>query len=203
MIIKTYLINDNGSIKIKEHVVRNIPKPKKTLTEKKNLKIANINRKKMEKTIIPLQLQSLNPSSNSSSLFKTKVPKNLSETEYNSLDKKNKSLIREKFFARICEIIGISDYRNVNGSVIPFDKLNDPVMIRELFKMQFDLRVVFPSDTLTALHSGAVKKQIFPGVNIVRQIFKFMGYRLKPVNYYEGYVGSKKLLRREYHVISK
>jgi hypothetical protein len=138
-----------------------------------------------------------------SPLFKTKVPKNLSETEYNSLNKKNKSLIREKFFARICEIIGIPDYRNVIGSIIPFDKLNDPVMIRELFKMQFDLRVVFPSDTLTALHSGAVKKQTFPGVNIVRQIFKFMGYRMKPVNYYEGYVGSKKLLRREYHVVSK
>ena len=201
MIIKTYLINDNGGIKIKEHVVRNIPKPKKTLTEKKNLKIANINRKKMEDTIIPLQLSS--PTLRQSPLFKTKVPKNLSETEYNSLNKKNKSLIREKFFARICEIIGILDYRNVIGSIIPFDKLNDPVMIRELFKMQFDLRVVFPSDTLTALHSGAVKKQTFPGVNIVRQIFKFMGYRMKPVNYYEGYVGSKKLLRREYHVVSK
>jgi hypothetical protein len=203
MIIKTYLINDNGGIKIKEHVVHNIPKPKKTLTEKKNLKIANINRKNMEETIIPLQLLSPSSSPSPSPLFKTKVPKNLSETEYNSLNKKNKSLIREKFFARICEIIGIPDYRNVIGSIIPFDKLNDPVMIRELFKMQFDLRVVFPSDTLTALHSGAVKKQTFPGVNIVRQIFKFMGYRMKPVNYYEGYVGSKKLLRREYHVVSK
>jgi len=199
MIIKTYLINDNGSIKIKEHVVRNISKPKKTLTEKKNLKIA----KKLEENIIPLQLSSLTPTPTLTPLFKTKVPKNLSETEYNSLNKKNKSLIREKFFARICEIIGISDYRNVIGSIIPFDKLNDPVMIRELFKMQFDLRVVFPSDTLTALHSCAVKKQTFPGVNIVRQIFKFMGYRLKPDNYYEGYVGSKKLLRREYHVIQK
>ena len=39
MIIKTYLINDNGGIKIKEHVIRNIPKPKKTLNEKKNIRI--------------------------------------------------------------------------------------------------------------------------------------------------------------------
>lgn len=196
MIIKTYLINDNGGIKIKEHVIRNITKPKKTLIEKKNIKIANINRKKMEETahLIPSHTQISH---------KIKVPKNLSETEYNSLDKKNKSLIREKFFARICQIIGISDYRNVIGTIIPFDKLNDPTVISELFKMQFDLRVVFPSDTLTALHSGAVKKQTFPGVNIVRQIFKFMSYRLKPVNYYEGYVGSKKLLRREYHVMKK
>ena len=196
MIIKTYLINDNGGIKIKEHVIRNIPKPKKTLTEKRNIK----NAKKMEEASpLPLPL----PLLPQQIAFKTKVPKNLSETEYNSLNKQNKSLIREKFFARICEIVGIPDYKNVIGCVIPFDKLNDPFVIRELFKIQFDLRVVFPSDTLTALHSGAVKKQTFPGVNIVRQIFKFMGYRLKPVNYYEGYVGSKKLLRREYHVMSK
>jgi hypothetical protein len=193
MIIKTYLINDNGGIKIKEHVVRNIPKPKKTLTEKKNIRIA----KKLEESL-PTTLLLQPPIA-----FKTKVPKNLSETEYNSLNNQNKALIRQKFFARICEIVGIPDYKNVIGSVIPFDKLNDPAVIRELFKIQFDLRVVFPSDTLTALHSGAVKKQTFPGVNIVRQIFKFMGYRLKPVNYYEGYVGSKKLLRREYHVIAK
>jgi len=198
MIIKTYLINDNGGIKIKEHVVRNIPKPKKTLTEKKNIRIA----KKLEEAS-PAPQPILPQSSTQSIAFKTKVPKNLSETEYNSLNKKNKALIREKFFARICEIVGIPDYKNVIGSVIPFDKLNDPAVIRELFKIQFDLRVVFPSDTLTALHSGAVKKQTFPGVNIVRQIFKFMGYRLKPVNYYEGYVGSKKLLRREYHVMAK
>jgi hypothetical protein len=196
MIIKTYLINDNGSIKIKEHIVRNIQKPKKTLMEKKNIKIM----KKMEESASGPQLPDI---PQTPLLFKTKVPKNLSETEYNSLDKKNKSLIREKFFARICEIIGIPDYRRAIGNIIPFDKLNDQVVIRELFKMQFDLRVVFPSDTLTALHLGAVKKQTFPGVNIVRQIFKFMGYRLKPVNYYEGYVGSKKLLRREYHVIPK
>jgi len=193
MIIKTYLINDNGGIKIKEHVVRNIPKPKKTLTEKKNIRIAKNLEESLPTTLLPQPPIA----------FKTKVPKNLSETEYNSLNKQNKALIRNKFFARICEIVGISDYKNVIGSVIPFDKLNDPAVIRELFKIQFDLRVVFPSDTLTALHSGAVKKQTFPGVNIVRQIFKFMGYRLKPVNYYEGYVGSKKLLRREYHVMAK
>ena len=192
MIIKTYLINDNGGIKIKEHVVRNIQKPKKTLTEKKNMK----NEKKTEESYQP-------PPQIAPIAFKTKVPKNLSETEYNSLNKQNKSLIRQKFFARICEIVGIPNYKNVIGNIITFDKLNDPTVIRELFKIQFDLRVVFPSDTLTALHSGAVKKQTFPGVNIVRQIFKFMGYRLKPVNYYEGYVGSKKLLRREYHVMAK
>ena len=119
MIIKTYLINDNGGIKIKEHIVRNIPKPKKTLSEKKNIRIA----KKLEEASPPPQPD---PQPIQQIAFKTKVPKNLSETEYNSLNKENKALIRQKFFARICEIVGIQDYKNVIGSVIPFDKLMTP-----------------------------------------------------------------------------
>jgi hypothetical protein len=91
MIIKTYLINDNGGIKIKEHVIRNIPKPKKTLNEKKNIRIA----KKLEEAS-PLPL--LAPLLPQPIAFKTKVPKNLSDTDYNSLNKQNKSLIREEVF---------------------------------------------------------------------------------------------------------
>ena len=106
MIIKTYLINDNGGIKIKEHVVRNILKPKKSLTEKRNIKIA----KKLEEASPQPQSQPILQQMEHLS-FKTKVPKNLSETEYNSLNKQNKALIRQKFFARICEIIGIPDYK--------------------------------------------------------------------------------------------
>ena len=106
MIIKTYLINDNGGIKIKEHVVRNILKPKKSLTEKRNIKIA----KKLEEASPQPQPQPILQQMAHLS-FKTKVPKNLSETEYNSLNKQNKALIRQKFFARICEIIGIPDYK--------------------------------------------------------------------------------------------
>jgi hypothetical protein len=113
-----------------------------------------------------------------------------------SLNKKES--IRRKYFARICEIIGIN--KDPIGSSISFDKLNNPHTIKELYKIQFDLRIVFPSDKLTSLHSCAIKKQIFPGVNIVRQIFKEMGFKLKPVNHSDGYLGNKKLLRREYYV---
>ena len=80
------------------------------------------------------------------------------------------------------------------------DTLNNNNVIRQLYDIQDKLKDVFPSSKLTALHTNAMKKQSFPGVNIVRQIYKEMGYKLKPVNISEGYVGNKKILRREYHV---
>ena len=69
-----------------------------------------------------------------------------------------------------------------------------------MYDIQDKLKDVFPSSKLTALHTNAIKKQSFPGVNIVRQIYKEMGYKLRPVNTSEGYIGTKKILRREYHV---
>jgi len=102
-------------------------------------------------------------------------------------------------FSKLCKIINI-DSSNPIGKVIPFDKLNDNNVIRQLYDIQDKLKDAFPSSKLTSLHTNAIKKQSFPGVNIVRQIYKEMGYKLKPVNISEGYVGNKKILRREYHV---
>ena len=104
-----------------------------------------------------------------------------------------------QLFSKLCKIINI-DSNNPIGKVIPFDTLNNNNVIRQLYDIQDKLKDVFPSSKLTALHTNAMKKQSFPGVNIVRQIYKEMGYKLKPVNISEGYVGNKKILRREYHV---
>lgn len=192
MVIKTYLINDNGIIRFKEHnhIIRENNKPKKTLNDIKN-------NRNMITTVasMPMPMQILSTPVNK---LKTVIPTNLSETEFNSMSLNKKESIRRKYFARICEIIGIN--KDPIGNSISFDKLNDPHTIKELYKIQFDLRIVFPSDKLTSLHSCAIKKQIFPGVNIVRQIFKEMGFKLKPVNHSDGYLGNKKLLRREYYV---
>ena len=108
-------------------------------------------------------------------------------------DEKQKHL-----FAKICKIVGVQGHPH--GKLIPFDMLNDPQIIRELFNLQDDLKEVFPSSKLTSLHSNAMDKQHFPGVNIVRQIFKEMGYKLKPINISDGYLGTKKLLRTEYQI---
>lgn len=90
---------------------------------------------------------------------------------------------------------------DIHMEVVSFDVLNDPHVIKKLFGLQDLLKEVFPSSKLTALHSNAVDKQQFPGVNIVRQIFKEMGFRLKSINISDGYLGTKKLLRREYQIL--
>jgi hypothetical protein len=109
------------------------------------------------------------------------------------------SELQLQLFAKLCKIINI-DSSNPIGIAIPFDKLQNDNVIRQLYDIQDKLKDAFPSSKLTALHSNAIKKQSFPGVNIVRQIFKEMGYKLRPVNTSEGYIGKKKILRREYHI---
>ena len=109
------------------------------------------------------------------------------------------SELQLELFSKLCKIINI-DSSNPIGKAIPFDTLQDENVIRKLYVIQDKLKDAFPSSKLTALHTNAIKKQSFPGVNIVRQIFKEMGYKLRPVNTSEGYIGSKKILHREYHI---
>jgi len=114
--------------------------------------------------------------------------------------KKNKANeLQFQLFTKLCKIIDINS-SNPIGTAIPFDKLQDANIIKKLYEIQDKLKDVFPSSKLTALHTNAIKKQSFPGVNIVRQIFKEMGYKLRPVNTSEGYIGKKKILRREYFI---
>ena len=107
--------------------------------------------------------------------------------------------LQMQLFSKLCKIININS-SNPIGIAIPFDKLQDDNIIKKLYDIQDKLKDVFPSSKLTSLHTNAIKKQSFPGVNIVRQIFKEMGYKLRPVNTSEGYIGKKKILRREYHI---
>jgi len=104
-----------------------------------------------------------------------------------------------QLFAKLCKIININS-SNPIGIAIPFNKLQDDNVIKKLYDIQEKLKDAFPSSKLTALHNNALKKQSFPGVNIVRQIFKEMGYKLRPINTSEGYIGRKKILRRVYHI---
>lgn len=238
--LKTYLINDNGEMKMKQHQGNDQIILKNTLDDKRVQRrmsaiARNIKEKNFPSTYVPpqvVQSVSFSVKRNNNVIphprqYLEKTPTvNLREkivkleNEFVNVPKQKEYVMKEsvpreavhkvrdavvmdekqmKFFNKICKIVGI--HGQPHGKTIPFERLDDPYVIKELYAMQEKMREVFPSSKLTALHTNAVKKQHFPGVNMVRQIFKEMGYRLKPITYSEGYLGSKKLIRREYQIL--
>ena len=198
--MKTYLINQNGETVIKQ--IKSKPlQTKNSLEEKLNQRKQSI--QKSQTQIEPKQILQPNFINTEIKKDKSTILKEIKKTTNQILyggnkNAKNKSIEEKQryLFNKICSIVNV--HGQPHGKSIPFDTLSDPHVIEELYNLQDKLREAFPSSKLTSLHSTAIKKQSFPGVNIVRQIFKEMGYKLKPVNISEGYLGSKKLLRREY-----
>lgn len=198
--MKTYLINQNGETVIKQ--IKSKPLQNKTSLEQK-LHQRKQSIQKSQTKIEPIQVSQPKFINTEIKKDKNSILKEIKKTTQQILyggskiaKAKNIEEKQRHLFNKICSIVNV--HGQPHGKSIPFDTLNDPHVIQELFTLQEKLREAFPSSKLTALHSTAIKKQSFPGVNIVRQIFKEMGYKLKPVNISEGYLGSKKLLRREY-----
>lgn len=196
--MKTYLINQNGETVLKQIKSKTLKNPT-TLGQKLEARKKSIQQSHLPKVTV----QNQNFVNTERKMDKNRILKEIKKTEDSILYGGNK-IVKEKkaeekqryFFNKICSIVNV--HGQPHGKSIPFDTLNNPHVIQELFSLQEKLREAFPSSKLTALQSTAIKKQSFPGVNIVRQIFKEMGYKLKPINISEGYLGSKKLLRREY-----
>ena len=201
--MKTYILYQNGKLIMKE---------KQEKQEKKN-KISKVTPPNLKKKSQPILQQPIQTKQRSlvappltETLKNTHIPisqkslKSIHPLQKQSGGKKIKaSELQLDLFSKLCKIINI-DSANPIGNDIPFEKLQDNNVIKKLYDIQEKLKDVFPSSKLTALHTNALKKQSFPGVNIVRQIFKEMGYKLRPINTSEGYIGKKKILRRVYHI---
>jgi hypothetical protein len=206
--MKTYIVYQNGKLTMKEkdenkkkasNFIKN-PTPLKTtpslppnpisqsLQKSRSLVAPPITDPLKNTFIHSLPSQSHQPPQKSQQQPKQSGGKKIKATE-----------LQLQLFSRLCKIININS-SNPIGIAIPFDKLQDDNVIKKLYDIQDKLREAFPSSKLTSLHTNAIKKQSFPGVNIVRQIFKEMGYKLRPVNTSEGYIGKKKILRREYFI---
>jgi len=202
--MKTYILYQNGKLIMKEKQEKQENKNKNKIS-----KITPPNLKKKSQPILqqPIQKErSLVAPPLTESLKNTHTPisqkslKSIHPLQKQSGGKKIKaSELQLDLFSKLCKIINI-DSTNPIGNDIPFEKLQDNNVIKKLYDIQEKLKDVFPSSKLTALHNNALKKQSFPGVNIVRQIFKEMGYKLRPINTSEGYIGKKKILRRVYHI---
>lgn len=205
--MKTYLLYQNGKLIMKE----------KQENKKKISKIIPNLKKKSLPPIIQPPIKTEQQSQKSRSLVAPPLTETLKNTHthapvskqsHKSIPPQQKqsggkkikaSELQLDLFSKLCKIININS-ANPIGIDIPFEKLQDDNVIKKLYDIQEKLKDAFPSSKLTALHTNALKKQSFPGVNIVRQIFKEMGYKLRPINTSEGYIGKKKILRRVYHI---
>jgi hypothetical protein len=210
--MKTYIIYQNGKLKMKEkgenkkkasYFIKNkkqltplfeTPKPAPTTVSSKVSQVQSS--QKLRSLIVP---PITDPLKNTyvNQTFQTSKPSQKSPQSGGKKSKVNE--LQLKLFSKLCKIINVNS-NNPIGISIPFDKLQNDNVIRQLYDIQDKLKDAFPSSKLTSLHTNAIKKQSFPGVNIVRQIFKEMGYKLRPVNTSEGYIGKKKILRREYFI---
>ena len=198
--MKTYIVYQNGKLTMKEKG-ENKKKASNFIKNPTPLRLS---------TPIPTPIPTPAPAQKSRSLVAPPITDPLKNTMIHrpltqrqptqSGGKKIKANeLQMQLFSKLCKIININS-SNPIGIAIPFDKLQDENVIKKLYEIQDKLKEVFPSSKLTSLHTNAIKKQSFPGVNIVRQIFKEMGYKLRPVNTSEGYIGKMKILRREYHI---
>jgi hypothetical protein len=199
--MKTYILYQNGKLTMKEKaeskkkILKFINKPKQPPPTQS---VQIIQTQKERSLISPPLIEILKNTHISSKSSSKQYSETKTQTQ--SGGKKVKvSELQLDLFSKLCKIINI-DSTNPIGHDIPFDKLQDENVIKNLYDIQEKLKDAFPSSKLTALHTNALKKQSFPGVNIVRQIFKKMGYKLRPINTSDGYIGSKKILRRVYHI---
>jgi len=69
-------------------------------------------------------------------------------------------------------------------------------VIDKYYNMIKNLKKQYTSDILTCLHMNSVSKQKFPGINMLRQILKCNGFKLKPKVVSMGYVGDIKMVKR-------
>jgi hypothetical protein len=217
--MKTYIVYENGKLKMKEKG-ENKKKASNFIKNPKQLTLSfGTSKKSSAPTPLqaPIQISQVQSLQKKRSLIappiieplkntyidKHSIPIQTHQSSRQSSQlggKKTKANeLQFKLFSKLCKIINVNS-SNPIGIAIPFNKLQNDNVIQQLYDIQDKLKDAFPSSKLTSLHSNAIKKQSFPGVNIVRQIFKEMGFKLRPVNTSEGYIGKKKILRREYFI---
>ncbi len=93
--------------------------------------------------------------------------------------------------------IAFNEMDKLNGMLIPRDMLLSEKKYDEIQDNIKELKKVFSSSSLTCLQTGAVKKQKWPLLNLVRQILKTNDYKMTPKRKSNGYDddGKKKYLR--------
>ena len=112
----------------------------------------------------------------------------------------------EKIIIDFLKICGIecSALKDLHGMEIQRDKLIN----REIYKMVVKeymplLKGIFNTSYMNALHSSAEEKQMFPLLNLVRQVMKSFNYTLEPKRISNGYTKTGKKIYRRVFIIRK
>ena len=114
----------------------------------------------------------------------------------------SKAYIFEKKKELACELLkllGISCFNE--QKYITYSDLQNPLILKK-FKMMFPaLKTVFKVSKIRALNINSWNKCKHPGVNLLRQILKDIGYKLHLINEYQGNRHGKKTYNTKYIII--
>ena len=93
--------------------------------------------------------------------------------------------------------------KDLFGMLIERDLLLRVDIEQKLAALISKLKGQYKTSKLTCLHKNRDNKQKFPGINLVRQIFRCNGYHLKPMVYSRGYCkhNGKKIVERNFKIV--
>tara|TARA_B110001469_G_scaffold123602_1_gene135897 strand:- start:22 stop:570 length:549 start_codon:yes stop_codon:yes gene_type:complete len=106
---------------------------------------------------------------------------------------------------RICDILKMPTNTEADlfGLLIERDLLLRVDIEQKLATLIDSLKGKYKTSKLNCLHKNRDNKQKFPGINLIRQIFRCNGYHLKPVVYSRGYCkhNGKKIVERNFKIV--
>jgi hypothetical protein len=140
-------------------------------------------------------LNSSNSSSNSSEY--------LEETIVNVRDDFSKQYIldmKKDLALQLLKLLGITSF--TDQKYITYSDLQNPIVLKK-FKLMFPaLKTVFKVSKIRALNIHSWNRCKHPGVNLLRQILKDIGYKLHLINEYQGNRNGKKAYNTKYIIIA-
>lgn len=110
---------------------------------------------------------------------------------------------KKELLKNLLEIIDIkySNLEDIIGITVSRNKLLSEDIYEKFNQLQLVSKAVgYKTGKLTSLHSNSSVKQTFPAINMLRQLLKCNGLRLKPVVEYCGYNHStgEKIVKRNF-----
>jgi hypothetical protein len=126
--------------------------------------------------------------------LKKKIDENGDDFSKAYIFEKKKELALE-----LLKLLGISSFNE--QKYITYSDLQNPLILKK-FKMMFPaLKTVFKVSKIRALNINSWNKCKHPGVNLLRQILKDIGYKLHLINEYQGNRHGKKTYNTKYIII--